>query len=277
MLINRLTKKSNNAKNGARARELDQKLVLNLQKSKIPTWRQFRHIEKVLSKKEKLVLGIISLILLASVLTVGLTFYFEHRVFVPKAGGEYIEGLVGAPQFINPIYSASNDVDMDITRLVYSGLMRITPEGSLEPDLAESYEISEDGTTYLFYLRGDARWHDGGQVTADDVIFTFDSILDPTLGSPLAVSFRSVVVEKVKGLPVGEGLDAFTGKYVNMIDSGIIDPAKVTRSALQNASSIAALLLTTEVVIADKPEKEKPAPMPPGGGMGGMGGGMPPM
>jgi len=84
----------------------------------------------------------------------------------------------------------------------------------------------------------------------------------------------SVVVEKVKSLKQGEGLDAYSGEYVNMIEAGIIDPAKVTRSALQNASSIAALLLTTEVVIADKPEKDKGMPaMPPGGGgMGGMGG-----
>ena len=84
----------------------------------------------------------------------------------------------------------------------------------------------------------------------------------------------SVVVEKVKTLPAGEGLDALNGKYVNMIDAGIIDPAKVTRSALQNAASIAALMLTTEVVIAEKPEKEKAPAMPPGGGYGG---GMPPM
>jgi chaperonin GroEL len=84
----------------------------------------------------------------------------------------------------------------------------------------------------------------------------------------------SVVAEKVKSLPVGEGFDALNNKYVNMIDAGIIDPAKVTRSALQNAASIAALMLTTEVVIAEKPEKEKMPAMPPGGGMGG---GMPPM
>lgn len=85
----------------------------------------------------------------------------------------------------------------------------------------------------------------------------------------------SVVVEKIKSLPVGEGLDALNGKYVNMIDAGIIDPAKVTRSALQNAASIAALLLTTEVIIADKPEKDKGGPqMPPGGGYGGGMGGM---
>jgi len=84
----------------------------------------------------------------------------------------------------------------------------------------------------------------------------------------------SVVVEKVKRLPQGEGLDALNEKYVNMIDAGIIDPAKVTRSALQNAASIAALMLTTEVVVAEKPEKEK-GMMPPGGGY--PGGGMPPM
>jgi chaperonin GroEL len=77
-----------------------------------------------------------------------------------------------------------------------------------------------------------------------------------------------VVVEKVKTLESGWGLDAATGEYVDMIKAGIIDPAKVTRSALQNAASIAGLFLTTEAVIADKPEKEKaPAGMPGGGDM----------
>ena len=73
-----------------------------------------------------------------------------------------------------------------------------------------------------------------------------------------------VVVEKVRHLPAGQGLNAATGEYVDMIKSGIIDPAKVTRSALQNAASIAALFITTEAVIADKPEKAAAAPQ--GGG-----------
>lgn len=77
----------------------------------------------------------------------------------------------------------------------------------------------------------------------------------------------SVVVEKVKTLEEGKGLDALTGEYVDMLERGIIDPAKVTRSALQNAASIAGLLLTTEALVAEKPEEEK-TPMP---------GGMPPM
>ncbi|MER5904552.1 chaperonin GroEL [Streptomyces mirabilis] len=76
-----------------------------------------------------------------------------------------------------------------------------------------------------------------------------------------------VIVEKVRNLPVGHGLNAATGEYVDMIAEGIIDPAKVTRSALQNAASIAALFLTTEAVIADKPEKASAAA--PGGMPGG--------
>jgi chaperonin GroEL len=77
-----------------------------------------------------------------------------------------------------------------------------------------------------------------------------------------------VIVEKVKELPAGHGLDASNGEYVDMIKAGIIDPAKVTRSALQNAASIAGLFLTTEAVVAEKPEKAAPAM--PGGDMGGM-------
>jgi len=75
-----------------------------------------------------------------------------------------------------------------------------------------------------------------------------------------------VVVEKVRNLQPGHGLNAASGDYVNMLAEGIIDPAKVTRSALQNAASIAALFLTTEAVVADKPEKEKAAAGAPGGG-----------
>ena len=80
-----------------------------------------------------------------------------------------------------------------------------------------------------------------------------------------------VVAEKVRGLEAGHGLNAASGEYVDLLAAGIIDPVKVTRSALQNAASIAALFLTTEAVIADKPEKNAPA-MPGGDDMGGMGG-----
>ena len=84
----------------------------------------------------------------------------------------------------------------------------------------------------------------------------------------------SVIVERLKGEAIGVGYNAATGEWVNMIDKGIVDPTKVTRSALQNAASVAAMFLTTEAVVADKPEENKGggAGMPDMGGMGGMGG-----
>ena len=82
----------------------------------------------------------------------------------------------------------------------------------------------------------------------------------------------SVVVENVKKAGRGKGFNALTEEYIDMIAAGIVDPAKVTRSALQNAASIAALVLTTETLVADKPEKENPAAAAAAAGMGGMGG-----
>ncbi|MFD2114827.1 chaperonin GroEL [Paenibacillus yanchengensis] len=81
----------------------------------------------------------------------------------------------------------------------------------------------------------------------------------------------SVIVDRLKKEAIGIGFNAATGKFVDMIEAGIVDPAKVTRSALQNAASVAAMFLTTEAVVADKPEPNAPA-MPDMGGMGGMGG-----
>jgi chaperonin GroEL len=83
----------------------------------------------------------------------------------------------------------------------------------------------------------------------------------------------SVEVNRVKAAKAGEGFDAITGQLVDMVQAGIVEPFKVTRSALQNAASIGALILTTETLIADKPEPKKEAPAGAPGGMGGMGGG----
>ncbi|MGC3953358.1 MAG: chaperonin GroEL [Propionicimonas sp.] len=108
----------------------------------------------------------------------------------------------------------------------------------------------------------------GDELTGAKIVFTACSAPLKQIAVNAGLE-GGVVAEKVSNLPEGEGLNAATGEYVNMVASGIIDPAKVTRSALQNAASIAALFLTTEAVIADKPEKA-PA-MPAGdGGMGGM-------
>jgi chaperonin GroEL len=102
------------------------------------------------------------------------------------------------------------------------------------------------------------------------------NIVRVALSAPLKqIAFNAglepgVVAEKVSNLPAGSGLNAATNEYEDLLSAGVADPVKVTRSALQNAASIAALFLTTEAVVADKPEKASAAPADPTGGMGGM-------
>lgn len=79
-----------------------------------------------------------------------------------------------------------------------------------------------------------------------------------------------MIIEKVKNSEPGIGYDALHGEYINMIKGGIVDPTKVTRSALQNAASVASTFLTTEAAVADIPAKETPMPGAPGMGMDGM-------
>lgn len=92
---------------------------------------------------------------------------------VAAPGGVLSEGLVGAPQYPNPLLADANPVDAQLVALIFDGLTRYNVQGELEPALAESWIVSEDGTRVTFTLREDARWHDGEPVTAADVIFTY--------------------------------------------------------------------------------------------------------
>ena len=120
-------------------------------------------------------------------------------------------------------------------------------------------------------LQASKKAFDGLKLSGDEA--TGAKIVEYAIEAPLkqiainAGLEGGVIVEKVRHLDAGMGLNAATGEYVDMIKTGIIDPAKVTRSALQNAASIAALFLTTEAVIADKPEPKPAVPAAPGGDM----------
>ncbi len=110
-------------------------------------------------------------------------------------GGRIKEGIVGTPRFVNPVLAFS-DTDRDLVNLVYSGLMRKNSDGSLIPDLAEKYEVSPDGKIYTFTLKNDIFFHDGKEVTVDDIIFTVDATRDPILKSPRKTDWDGIMVEK---------------------------------------------------------------------------------
>jgi peptide/nickel transport system substrate-binding protein len=127
--------------------------------------------------------------------TAGLLYLLNNQllVAVPARGGEFSEGIIGSPRFINPVLAIS-DADSDLTALVYSGLLKATPNGDYAPDLATSYSVSSDGKTYTFNLRKDATFHDGTPITSDDVLFTIAKAQDPALKSPLLANWNGVAV-----------------------------------------------------------------------------------
>ena len=123
-------------------------------------FRKLKHLPKILNKIErKTIYALLGII----VVCLGFLIYFGYPKFlepIPKNGGQYTEGIVGKPKFINPVFSSANDVDSDITRLVFRGLMKYNSNQELVPDIAESYEISKDKQNYIFHLKESIKWHD---------------------------------------------------------------------------------------------------------------------
>ncbi|HWB34369.1 MAG TPA: peptide ABC transporter substrate-binding protein [Candidatus Paceibacterota bacterium] len=139
----------------------------------------------------------------------------------PGYGGSLVEGIIGSPRFINPVLAIS-DADHDLSILVYSGLLRATPEGDYVPDLASSYEVSSDGTTYTFHLRPNATFHDGTKVTADDVVFTIQKIQDAALKSPARADWVGVTVSEPDPETVQFTLKSRYAPFIQNLTVGIL-------------------------------------------------------
>ncbi len=195
--FSKFKKLDNNHNNEKNQIELDKKLVFSLAKSRIPNLKQLKYIKRFLSKKEFWILYICFSVVAVSLIFSGIRFYCKHLQVVPVRGGTYIEGLIGLPKYINPLYANISDVDSDIGQLIYSSLFKRGKDGELIRDLVESYEVSKDNKIYTFTIRQDVKWHDSNFLTIDDIIFTFNTIKDSKYKSPLRPGFIGVEIEKV--------------------------------------------------------------------------------
>src|SRR6476619_6954490 len=221
-----------------------------------------------------------------------------RKVVVTKDETTIVEGSGDADQIqgrVNQIRAEIENTDSDYDReklqerlaKLSGGVAIIKVGAATEVELKEKKHRIEDAVRNAKAAVEEGLLPGGGVALANATVTAFDkldlegdeatgaNIVRVALTAPLkqiainAGLEGGVVSEKVLGLQPGWGLNAAPGEYVDMFKAGIVEPAKVTRSALQNAASIAALFLTTEAVVADKPEKA--APMPGGdGGMGGM-------
>ena len=158
----------------------------------INQWRKLQSF----SFREKVLVAIFLFVGVSSFLYWGGALYRYFTVEIPRQGGTYIEGIVGNPLYINPILAKANGPDYDISRLVYSGLFKYTPEGSLQEDIAQDYTISEDGKEYIVHIKQGIFWHDGEGMDAEDVVFTLNRIQELAFKSPLREAWLNVEVKQ---------------------------------------------------------------------------------
>lgn len=156
-----------------------------------------------------------------------LAIYEHFTVIGPAKGGQYIEATTGQPQLINPLLAPGSSASSDrlLAKLIYNGLYTYDQDGKLVQDLAEEFERSEDGKRYTVKLREGVKWHDGEDFTADDVVFTFNTVRDgsyDSIVSALKVVWRDVQVEKKDDLTVEFTLEKQRGDFLHLLTLGIL-------------------------------------------------------
>ena len=201
--------------------DLDKKLVLSGARLRMPKFTQLRHLPTLLTAKERWILqGAVALFIIIS--AAGLSRWIApHLERVPKPGGAYQEALVGSPRFVNPILAAT-DVDRDLTRLIYSGLLTYNSRGELEGDLAESFTVEDGGRTLKFTLRDNLFFHDNERLGVEDVIFTIKNIQNPVWRSPLWRSFEGIEISSPEENVILVKTPTFTNSFANLFTVGII-------------------------------------------------------
>lgn len=185
--------------------DLDADVQLNKKNKLGISWKEIKYIPKFLSPQEKIIIKIAVFVILLSFSLMAYIFLRDNLVIKPKEGGTYTENLVGSPQYINPLYASANEVDRDLVKLVFAGLVKFDENRNPIPDLAKEWFLSQDKKTYTFILRDNVYWPDEKQFTSQDVIFTINAIKNKDYGSPLIKHWENIQVK---------ALDDFTVQFI---------------------------------------------------------------
>ncbi len=182
----------------------------------------FRRLGRLFEVRRFVFGWIILLVLLASGVTMQLQALGRyHQDLTPVAGGSYTEGMVGNFTNANPIY-ATGLVDASVAKLLFSSLLKYDSNNQLVGDLAESWTVDAEDTTYTVVLKSGLKWHDGHDLTADDVAFTFKTIQNPDSKSPLFNAWRGIEVKAKDARTVTFTLPNPLAPFVYSLTTGII-------------------------------------------------------
>ena len=203
-----------------------------------PSWQQWKKIPSVLNKKERYFILGLSVLVIVSLFTWLISYNLVNTILEPNFGGSFKEGIIGSPQYLNPVLSQSNDADRDVTELIFSGLMKYNSKGQLVPGLAEKYAIGNEGKVYDFFIRKDVKWHDGEPLTIDDVIFTIRTIQNPEYRSPLRINWTGVEIERIDDWTIRFKLKTPYAPFLANTTIGII-PRHIWEKVMPNNFTLA--------------------------------------
>lgn len=204
-----------------RLRRIESKSLKHAQTFLVERWQNAREARRHIV----LWLGLVT-VLIGSLFAQAVITQKKYITPVPQEGGTYKEGVLGDLETLNPIF-ASSGAEKSAARLMFSGLLQYDATGNLIGDLAESWTVGDGGKVYDFVLRPQLRWQDGAPLTADDVVFTVNTIQNPDVRSPFYGSWRSIAVEAVDKRTVRFRLPSAAGPFPHLLTVGIIPKHKL--------------------------------------------------
>jgi len=182
----------------------------------------FRKLGRLANVRRFVIVWVLLIVLILGALVAQTRALDSHYLTAkPVSGGIYSEGILGTFTNANPLY-ATSQVDSSVAKLIFSGLLKYDQNHQLVGDLAQRWTVDEHGTHYIVYLRKDLKWQDGEPLTADDVVFTYQSIQNPDAKSPLASSYQGVTVEAINPTTVKFTIPNPLGPFPYSLTNGIV-------------------------------------------------------
>ena len=191
-------------------------------KWKFPNLEQWKFLVNTLSLKEKKIILLALFCVWCLIASWGMLIYIKDTDKKPALGGFYTEGVVGQPLYINPILSASNPVDSDLSLLIFSSLFRYNKDGKIDQDLVDKWTRSEDGLVYNIDLKKNAKWQDGNPLTVEDIVFTLNLIRNPSFNSTLRGNWEGIQVEKIDDYKIRFTLKKAYTPFLHNLTFGIL-------------------------------------------------------
>lgn len=188
----------------------------------MPVCKQWRQFFTVISRREKYLLSFFSLLAFSGFIILGSKLYLNLTEIKPAHKGSVNVAIIGSPRFLNPALSQLSDADRDLSIILFSGLMKYSAQGQLIPDTIENYNIANSGKTYEVFLKKNIKWHDNKQLTANDVIFTIQTIQNPDFRSPMRALWQGIEIEKIDDFGIRFKLKTPYAPFLNNLTFGIM-------------------------------------------------------